>query len=1244
MSLASESRIVARHPSLKPLAKLLSVEIAKLTGINLPTASGPDHAGDIILTIDPTIKAGEEILTVQDREVTRTTDGAHAITIGDRAVIRGFDYRATAEGTSTILQLLTRTEGGFCLPHVAINDWPHADFCGVMLDVGRQDHPIEAIKKVVEICRVYKARYLQLHLTDDQGWTFPSTKYPQLGSRNYGAHGGIAPRVYKIDELKALVAYADARGVTIVPEFEMPGHCGAAQRSLPEIFDAINPQSNQPVGMGCMNMSNEAIYPALDTIIGEMCEVFQSSPYFHIGSDEVSSGRLSLHPGYKAFMAKHGLKDDQQLADFFIAKVCDIVKKHGKKAIKWEGLSNSATKDVIIMAWDANSNVAAEMQARGYTTITCPWTLGVPWQDWNMYICNGSRLKKTDSVLGATLVAWEQPPLTHITNLRNLASRQERTWGPDNSVTEAGFASRFQPLDALVGKLIDMPPNPRLDATISTTMRASDFLDPVFAIDGNDATFFKSLKSPKAGDHLTLSFPQPKQVYAIDVRTGLNRHGQLDGGEIQVSSDGTSFSTVATLKNGSAWAILNGQSVRSVRVRVAADQIEPLVLREITPSFLVEVSGAVKDPAKAIGERNVAAIKGKTEFMPPIGTVASPIINDGFTLKLNSGGSAAHFSGPILGKGSVEIYAGGLGAPIVLDGTGENAMRGTWAVKRGQVELSKRVRSRAMSGTVIVGGNSDQDSLVWKADCQLDVRTSVQLLNSPKGGASLNLNGFNEVIARLTLDAGTKILTDGPAGGGVLAVQELIVDGKKMPKGAYASSGSWLRGSGHVLVGDVKSLSVSGVVDDPDRTLGAGNFAALESAAEFKLPAGECTVSATTREFPLTLLTERGKSRFSGFITGNGPLNLSAAKGTQLEISGASSNSYKGATTLTRGILRLNKSGNAIAIPGNLTLGGSASDNDGDSIIWDADGQVASSTTVAMSGTQPCNLDLNGHQTALNRISLSRSARIRTGDGGRIHVRQFFIDGQRLKDGVYHAPQPWLEGTGVVTVDSRVNIQGIVGSPESIIGVGNLGNMTGDTTIIYPSSGGDFDIATNGHTLTLDSGNGNAFAYAGSISGSGNVVFLMGPSYTGFRDAPMCLAGAKPNTLTGKFLVKKGRVQLEKPEGVDAISGDVIVGGQGFNDCLFWKNSHQIKDTVNITLLDAGNNGAAYLHLNGCHETIASLTMTANNKILTDSADGKGGTLTVKALSIGGVAKAAGAYTAATEQWIEGKGRIIIQP
>ncbi len=325
-------------------------------------------------------------------------------------------------------------------------------------------------------------------------------------------------------------------------------------------------------------------------------------------------------------------------------------------------------------------------------------------------------------------------------------------------------------------------------------------------------------------------------------------------------------------------------------------------------------------------------------------------------------------------------------------------------------------------------------------------------------------------------------------------------------------------------------------------------------------------------------------------------------------------------------------------------MGGSAIESKGDAVIWDADGQIATSAVVTLQGSQPSHLDLNGHRVSLGKVLLSKAALIRTGMGGTLEVKQLFVDGRRLKDGPYRAPQWWLEGTGTVTVDPRVDVRGVIGSPDAAIGPGNIGNLTGDTTIAYPSSGGDFDIATNGFTLKLDSGDGNAFAYSGSISGTGNVEFFMGPSYTGFRDAPMLLAGEKPNTTAGKFFVRKGRVQLEKPEGVAAVSGDIIVGGQGFNDCLFWKNSHQLKDSVNITLLDAGNNGAAYLHLNGCQETAASLTMTVNNRVLTNSADGADGVLIVKALTISGVAKPAATYSAATEKWIEGKGKVIVRP
>src|SRR5207249_668833 len=99
----------------------------------------------------------------------------------------------------------------------------------------------------------------------------------------------------------------------------------------------------------------------------------------------------------------------------------------------------------------------------------------------------------------------------------------------------------------------------------------------------------------------------------------------------------------------------------------------------------------------------------------------------------------------------------------------------------------------------------------------------------------------------------TQILTNGHAGGGVLKVRNLIVEGKSMPRGIYSAASKWVQGSGYVMVGDVKSINVTGSLDDPNKTIGAGNIAVLKAASKFKLPGGECAIPVNMEAFPLTL-------------------------------------------------------------------------------------------------------------------------------------------------------------------------------------------------------------------------------------------------------------------------------------------------------------------------------------------------------------------------------------------------------
>jgi hypothetical protein len=616
-------------------------------------------------------------------------------------------------------------------------------------------------------------------------------------------------------------------------------------------------------------------------------------------------------------------------------------------------------------------------------------------------------------------------------------------------------------------------------------------------------------------------------------------------------------------------------------------------------------------------------------------------MNRGFTLTFQGGGS---YRGRLSGTGTVAIEGDQRPeAALVLGGKEANTIKGAWQVKAGRLVLAREPGTVVLGGTITVGGGGDSAGLVWNNNSQVEPSARLRVLKSAKGGAYLDLNGFRETVDRVELDNGTKIRTDGAAGSGILTARELALGGKTLPRGVYTSSSAWVQGGGYVIVGDVRSVDVAGNIDDPLGTIGAGNLAVLRGATTIKLPGGECTIPINLGAFPLTLSTGGGAMRFGGFVTGNGPVRIEAG-GQPLEITGASANSYRGPTVLVRGVLKLSKSGGAMAVPGNLEVGGSAPENKGDGVLFGADGQLSPAAVVHFGGNQPSFLDLAGHKSKIARLVLSKATTVRTGEGGTLQVHQLSIAGKRLPDGVYRGPLPWLSGSGKVVVDARVDVRGRIGDLAAHIGAGNIANLIGDTAIAYPASACDVDVLTNGHTLTLDSGDGNPLSCSGVISGTGKVKFFSGPSHTDHRDSPLRLTGARANTTTGAFYVLKGRVQLEKPDGVDAISANVIVGGHGFNDCLFWVKSNQIKDSAHITLRGAGKNGSGYLHLNGCSETVAGLTLFAGNLVKTDSATGDAGTLTVKFLAVDGIQLPAGVYTAATAKWIEGKGRVVVQP
>jgi hexosaminidase len=359
---------------------------------------------------------------------------------------------------------------------MSISDGPAVEYRGLMIDVARQYHSTASLKRIVQLCRLYKIRYLQLHLTDDQSFMFPSKAYPQLATQNQ--HGG---KTYTIAELKDLVAYADARNVTIVPEYEMPGHSAAANRALPDLF--IIRRTKPYEHHASINFAKDEVMKAVAAIVGEMCEVFRSSPYFHIGGDEADLALANQNVEFQAAMKKHNLPNKHQLYRKFVVDMNEVVKRHGKRMIVWEGFGREPNspiqipKDIIVMAYEIRFYMPDALIHDGYDVINASWT--------PLYVVNancrpaeeifGWQLRQfkpfgakpsergvmappESSVFGAQMCAWEQPEKLELPSLRNrLPAMAERIWNPAASKTYQDFARRLAATDRLLERLVRQP-------------------------------------------------------------------------------------------------------------------------------------------------------------------------------------------------------------------------------------------------------------------------------------------------------------------------------------------------------------------------------------------------------------------------------------------------------------------------------------------------------------------------------------------------------------------------------------------------------------------------------------------------------------------------------------------------------------------------------------------------------------------------------------------------------------------
>ncbi len=270
--------------ALQSVAGWLRAEVSRIAGIEL---AGQNDGGTVItLTIEPGIVAALATGGVSPSGEDLTSEQYTLVVDVDGVQITGASPEGVFRGATTLLQLAATgaKDGRADLPGVEIADAPRFAWRGLSFDVVRAFHPVETVKKVIDLLALYKMNVLHLHLTDSEGWRFDVPAYPELtGVSGQTARNDRAGGFYSADEFAEIVTYATERFITVVPEFDSPGHTASVLRAYPqlgtpEILDSAE-------AMQYLHPDVPGVWDLVGAVYDAMAEA-TPGPWLHIGGDE----------------------------------------------------------------------------------------------------------------------------------------------------------------------------------------------------------------------------------------------------------------------------------------------------------------------------------------------------------------------------------------------------------------------------------------------------------------------------------------------------------------------------------------------------------------------------------------------------------------------------------------------------------------------------------------------------------------------------------------------------------------------------------------------------------------------------------------------------------------------------------------------------------------------------------------------------------------------------------------------
>ncbi|MDR1859830.1 MAG: family 20 glycosylhydrolase [Bacteroidales bacterium] len=383
-------------------------------------------------------------------------------------------------GIQTLLQILEQAADSAAtkLTCMTVKDFPRFGYRGMLLDVSRHFFGVEFVRKYIDLLAMHKMNTFHWHLTDDQGWRLEIRKYPQLTDvgawrADYenlawterpfaypgasGRYGGF----YTQAQVRDIVAYAAERGITVIPEIEMPGHSAATLAAYP--FLACHPAPRPTPSGARMDASilcagKDSTLQFCKDVLTEVMELFPSR-YIHIGGDEAPRHEWSSCPHCRARMDSLEMNDESELQRWFTAQIADFLSNNGRQLTGWdEIIEGGLPTDAVVMSWhDDEGGIDAArqghdviMSSTDYCYFDYPFSVtGIE----KVYLYDPVPPSVPDSIAAHILGAQGNVWTEYITDastveymiLPRMTALCEVLWSPREARNYADFTARLEP-------------------------------------------------------------------------------------------------------------------------------------------------------------------------------------------------------------------------------------------------------------------------------------------------------------------------------------------------------------------------------------------------------------------------------------------------------------------------------------------------------------------------------------------------------------------------------------------------------------------------------------------------------------------------------------------------------------------------------------------------------------------------------------------------------------------------------